>query len=414
MQLELRIARRMAEAEDGRGRSVMERIATVSVALSLAVMILSLAVVVGFKREISANMEGFSAHVVVTDIRGVHRMDAEPIRASEPLEEALRSEEGVLHLQRYARRAGIVRTKEAVEAVLLKGVDGEYDLTHFREWLTAGKMPRIGDSIRTKDILVSNRLANRLEAEVGDAVEMLFVESDEAPYRDRFKIAGFYSSGMEEMDDYVVLTDLRNVQRLSLWEGDQISGYEILTTSFADAADLAARIDHRLLYDEQFDSENVAAISVEEMNPGTFDWLKAHDVNAAVILVIMLVVAFFNMSVALLILVFERIRMIGVLKALGMQNSALRRIFLFRALRIALVGLVWGNGVGLALCALQQWFSLVKLDAEGYLLSAVPIALEWGWWLLLNGGFLVAILLLMQLPTAVVTTVKPDETMRYE
>ena len=219
---------------------------------------------------------------------------------------------------------------------------------------------------------------------------------------------------MEEMDDYSVLTDLRNVQRLSLWESYRISGYEILTTSFADAPRLAARIDHKLLYDETLESENVAALSVEEMNPGTFDWLKAHDVNAAVILVIMLVVAFFNMSVALLILVFERIRMIGILKALGMQNSSLRRIFLFRAARIARVGLLWGNGVGLALCAVQQWFAPIKLDAEGYLLSAVPIALEWDWWLLLNGGFVVVILLLMQLPTAVVTTVKPDETMRYE
>ena len=136
--------------------------------------------------------------------------------------------------------------------------------------------------------------------------------------------------------------------------------------------------------------------------------------NAVVILVIMLVVAFFNMSAALLILVLERIRMIGVLKALGMQNGSLRKVFLYRAAMIALRGFAWGNGIGLAVCWLQDHFHLLKLDAEGYILSAVPIALEWGWWLLLNVGFAVAIILLMLLPTSVVATVKPDETMRYE
>lgn len=414
MQLEFQIARRMARPTDGRKRSVMERIAVISVALSLSVMILSLAVVYGFKREIGAHMSGFASHVVVTDVRGMHRMDAEPIRVTQSLDSLLHADHGVLHLQRYARRGGIIRTAEAVEGVMLKGVGKEYDWSYFSKWLVEGELPRVGDSIRTKDLLLSKRLANRLEVRVGDRVEMLFVEAGEAPYRDRFKVVGLYASGMEEMDNTTLMTDIRNVQRLSMWEEEQISGYEIFTTSLADGKELAARLDHSLLYDEHIDAANAAAIWVEELYPQFFDWLKTHDVNAVVVLVIMLVVAFFNMSVALLILVMERIRMIGVLKALGMQHVSLRKIFLYRAAMIAMQGLLWGNGIGLAICWAQQHLQLVKLDAEGYLLAAVPIALECGWWLLLNIGFAAAIIGLMLVPTSVVATVKPDETMRYE
>ena len=169
-----------------------------------------------------------------------------------------------------------------------------------------------------------------------------------------------------------------------------------------------------LLYDEAEGTENLAVTSVTERYANIFDWLKAHDVNAAVIIVIMLVVAFFNMASALLILVLERTRMIGLLKALGMRNGPLRRIFLYRAAFIALRGMAWGNGVGLLLCLLQQWFHVVKLDSEGYLLSEVPIALEWGWWLLLNAGVLAVIVLLLVLPTYIISSIKPEQTIRYE
>lgn len=404
----------MARSTDGKSRSVMERIAVLSVAVSVAVMILSLAVVYGFKHDIRENMSGFAAHVVVMDVRGMHRTDAEPIRATPSLEVLFEQDPAVVHYQRFARRGGVVRTADAVEGVILKGVDGEFDWSHFERWLTEGALPRVGDSIRTKDLLLSESLAARLRVGVDDRIELLFVDADQMPYRDRFKVSGLYASGLEELDRTTLVTDLRNVQRLSQWEEEQVSGYELFTTSHEAGEALAARIDHELLYNESVESENATAIWVEQLYPQIFDWLKAHDVNALVILVIMLVVAFFNMSAALLILVLERIRMIGVLKALGMQNRSLRRIFLYRASMIAFRGLLWGNAVGVAICLAQQHFHLISLDAEGYILSSVPIALEWGWWLLLNVGFAGAILLLMQLPTTVVATVKPDETMRYE
>lgn len=414
MHVEFFIARRMAQPAPGNKPGVMERIAVVSVALSVMVMILALAVMQGFKREVTHRMTGFAAHAQLTDIRSVNTLDMRPVRSSAYLEGLIRATEGFRAMAPYAVRGGIVRTADAVQGIVLKGVDSTYDWSYFSEWLTEGELPRVGDSIRTKDLLLSRNLAERLMLSVGDRVEMLFVEADDLPRRDRFKVSGIYSSGMDEMDDAVVVTDLRNVQRLAEWGPDEVSGYEILTRKLSEADDFARRLGRTLLYDESEATDNLAVSSVTERYANIFDWLKAHDVNAAVIIGIMLAVAFFNMTSALLILVLERVRMIGLMKALGMRNGALRRVFLYRAAFIALRGLVWGNAVGAGLCLVQKQFHVVKLSSEGYLLSEVPVALEWGWWLLLNAGFAAAIVLLLVLPTYIISTVKPDETIRYE
>ena len=392
----------------------MERIAVGSVALGIAVMILAIAVVIGFKREVARKMEGLAAHVAVTDIRGVEALDAQPVVRNARIEELIRTTDGFVDMAPYAVKGGILRTDDAVGEVVLKGGGSDYDWSRFREWLVDGDLPRVGDSIRTKDILLSRVLADRLQLGVGDKVEMLFVEAAERPRRDRFKVTGIFDSGMEEMDRTMLLTDIRNVQRLADWGSDEISGYEIRTRSLDEAEAFARTLGRRFLYDEGDGTENLAVESVTERYANIFDWLKAHDVNAAVIIVIMLVVAFFNMTSALLILVLERTRMIGLLKALGMRNGLIRRIFLWRAAFVTLRGLCWGNLVGIGICLLQQWTHLVKLDSEGYLLSEVPVSLGWGWWLALNAGFIAAIVALLVIPTAVVARVKPEETIRYE
>ena len=392
MNLAFFIARRTAQHTPDNKPGVMERIAVISVALSVAVMILAMAVIMGFKHEVARKVTAFAAHTVVTDVRGVGTLDSEPVRRSARTEGLIRSTRGFASMAPYAVKGGIVRTADAV------GED----------------LPRVGDSIRTKDILLSRSLADRLMLGVGDRVEMLFVEAGDTPRRDRFKVAGIYSSGMDEMDNTVILTDLRNVQRLSDWAPDEISGYEVFTDDLAGADDFARRLGHTLLYDEDDATANLAVTSVTELYASIFDWLKAHDVNAAVIIVIMLVVAFFNMTSALLILVLERTRMIGLLKAFGMRNGQLRQVFLWRASFITLRGLAWGNAVGLGLCFVQRYFHVVRLSSEGYLLSEVPISLGWGWWLALNAGAVAAIVALLVVPTYIVSTVKPDESIRYE
>ena len=414
MNLAFFIARRTARLTPGNRPGVMERIAVGSVALGVAVMILTLAVVIGFKREVARKMEGFASHVTVTDIRGVDALDSRPVHRSARLEASIRSTDGFVAMAPYVLKGGIVRTADAVGEVVLKGVGPDYDTSLLGEWLVRGQMPRIGDSIRTKDMLLSQLLADRLEVGVGDRIEMLFVDGGERPRRDRFKVSGIYASGLDEMDRTMVFTDIRNVQRLCDWTADEISGYEIRVRALDEAPAFARTLGRTLLYDEGEGTENLAVESVTERYANIFDWLKAHDVNAAVVIGIMLVVAFFNMTSALLILVLERTRMIGLLKALGMRSRQIRAVFLWRAAFVALRGLGWGNLVGLGLCVLQHTTHLVKLNPEGYLLSEVPISLGWGWWLALNAGFIAVIVLLLMIPASIVSRIKPEETIRYE
>lgn len=391
----------------------MVRIAVVAVALSLCVMILSLAVIMGFKREITRRVVGFAAHVEVMDLRGVRSLESFPVQRTAELEEAIRSVGRVVWMAPYAVKGGVVKTPDAILGVRLKGVDGSYDWSFLRENLTEGALPRVGDSMRTKEILISESVAREMEIGVGDKVEMLFVESSGAPRRDRFKVSGLYATGMEEFDRTVVMTDLRNVQRLLEWNSDQISGYEITLEDFSQAGAFARQLNDHFADAEDESYWDLAAVSVQTLYPMLFDWLKTHNVNAVVILVIMVIVALFNMATALLTLVLERTRMIGLLKTMGMTNGALRRIFLYRALFIVVRGVFWGNVIGLGLCLVQYWFHLVRLDPTGYILSEVPVSVGLGWWLLLNVGVIAVILLLLLLPASIVSTVKPDRAIRY-
>lgn len=414
MNLEYFIARRLDRPSDGSRPGVMVRIAVVAVAVSVAVMILALSVIMGFKREITRKVVGFTAHAEVADIRSLRSLDVQSIRRGGEVERIIRSVDGFSSLSPYAVRGAIVRTDEGMQGVMLKGVDGAYDWSFLEGHLVAGALPRVGDSIRTKDVLIGRVVADELALGVGDRVEMLFVEPGEAPRRDRFRVSGIYDSGMEEMDRQVTMTDLRNVQRLSGWDADEISGYEVRVSEFSALDAFTRRLGHELLYSESEQTRNVAASSVRDRFPNIFDWLKAHDVNAAVIIVIMTVVALFNMTSALLILVLERTRMIGLLKAMGMTDRALQRIFLYRALGIVLRGLIWGNLVGLGMVFAQRTFHLVRLDAAGYLLSEVPVAFGWGWWLALNLGVAAVILLLLAVPAYIVSYIRPDESIRYQ
>lgn len=413
MNLEFFIARRIAQSAPGNRPGVMVRIAVVAVALSVCVMILSLAVIMGFKREITERVVGFAAHVEVVDLRGVRSLESYPVQRSAELEETIRSAGRVERMAPYAVKGGVVKTPDAILGVRLKGVDGSYDWSFFRENLTDGALPRVGDSVRTKEILISESVARELELGVGDKVEMLFVESSGQPRRDRFKISGLYATGMDEFDRSVVMTDLRNVQRLLDWPQELVSGYEITLENFSQAAAYARQLNMCFADAENEVFWDYAAVSVQTLYPALFDWLKTHNVNAAVILIIMVVVALFNMATALLTLVLERTRMIGLLKTMGMENGSLRRIFLYRALFIVVRGVVWGNVIGLGLCLLQHWLHLVRLDPTGYILSEVPVSVSLGWWLPLNIGVIAVILLLLLLPASIVSTVKPDRSIRY-
>ena len=414
MNLPLFIARRMTPDSGDNRPGIMVRIASAAVSISLAVMLLSIAVIRGFKTEISRRLVGFAAHTEVADIRSMHSMESAPVTPTPVLEKLLTDRPGLLSIAPYAAKGGIVRTDDGMQGILLKGIDPRYDTRFLASLLVEGELPRCGDSVRHKDVLLSLPAARRLNVAPGDKVELLFVEEDAAPRRDRFKVSGLYVSGMAEIDDLLAVTDIRNVQRLMGWTRGEVSGYELMTTSLAEAASFSAQLNRDLLYAEDEETVNLVATSIMQRYPWIFDWLRTHDVNAVVILTIMLLVALFNMTSVLLISVLERTRMIGLLKALGMNDVQLQRVFLCRAGFIMLRGMVWGNLIALTLCLVQRYGHVVKLDAAGYLLSEVPVSLGVGWWLGVNAGAALLILLLLALPAWMVSFVRPDESIRYE
>jgi lipoprotein-releasing system permease protein len=410
--VELFIARRIGSFRGGASKGVMVRIAMVTTAISVAVMIVAIAVIAGFRREISAKVTGFSGEVRIAALDYSFSTESRPMRLDRALEESVAEIAGFRAMMPYSLKGGLLKTADATQGVLLKGVDGSYDRGFWQSNLVEGDLPRAKDSVRHKDVLVSQVVARAMKLAVGDRVEMLFVNDDRPPRRDRFRVSGIYSSGLEEMDKVMILTDMANVQRLYDWEADQISGYEIYTDDPRRIEEFA-----KAAYVCTVELESDPPLMVRTIygdNPQLFDWLKTHDVNAAVIVTIMLVVAFFSLISALLIILLERTSMIGTLKALGMKNGAVRRIFLLRSAYILAAGLAVGNAVGIGFALLQKHTSLVKLDESGYFLSAVPIELGWEWIVALNAGMLAVLLALLVIPTDIVSRISPATTIRYQ
>ena len=375
-------------------------------------MILAVAVIMGFRVEISDKITAFTGHLKVQALDYGSGAESAPIGISREMESDIASLPGVRSVAPFALKTGLVKTGEATQGVLLKGVDGEYDLSFFEKCLVAGTLPRLTDSVRHKDLLISEGVGRMLRLAVDDRVEMLFMEGDR-PRRDRFRVCGLYSSGFGEMDNRFALTDIASVQRLNGWDEGQITGYEIMLDDMEGIVPAEETIAEAVLpYDNG--EPPMMMRSVTGDYPQLFDWLATHDVNAAVIIVIMIVVALISMISALLIILLERIRMIGVLKTLGMTNGSLRKIFVMRAAGIVLWGLVIGNAAGIGLALAQRAFGFLKLDETGYSLSQVPIALE-GWWIAaLDVGTLVVLVGLMVFPTSIVSSITPEKTIRYQ
>lgn len=414
MSFEYMLAERTARSGRASRARIMMRIATVSTALGIAVMIVTLAVVSGFRHRIYGDLRGFGSDVRVCDVRVLRSGSGEPMPLSDSFLEQLRRCEGVVAAWPYAEAAGMAKNGEQVAGLGIKGVDGACDLGWWRSRLVAGEMPSIGGDARTKDLLISRATASALRLGVGDKVEMLFMDGEGRPRRDRFVVSGLYDTGFEELDRTTALTDLRNVQRLSGWSSGEVSGYDLFLGDVRQADRLAEAVNDALLRSDLPETDGVVAVSVGERYPAVFDWLKAHDVNAAVVIAVMVAVAFFNMASALLILVLERTRMIGLLKAMGMENRRIRRIFLYRAAFIVGRGLLWGNLAAGLLCWFQARFHLLRLDPAGYMLSEVPVAVSAGWWLAVDVAAAGAILALLLVPAAFVARIRPDEAIKTD
>ena len=417
MRVEYMLALRTARSDRSSRASVMMRIAALSVAIGIGVMVVTLAVIGGFRYAIHTDLRGFAADVEVVDVTSQSGNDGDPVSFDEDFFASLQSLPEVEWVGLYANCGGMAKAGDNVCGLHLKGVGADYDLSWWQTKLVGGAMPQLGGEERQKEILLSQATARLLGLEVGDKLEMLFMGNGERPRRDRFKISGLYNTGFEEMDRVTALVDIRDVQRLSSWQSHQISGYDIRLNSAVQSAAVAEHIEDMIFeaYDEgNEDMASLTATTLAERNPVVFDWLKAHDVNATVIIVIMMVVLLLNMTSAMLIMVLDRTGMIGLLKAQGMRNGAVRRIFLWRAALLFLKGAAWGNGIALLLVGVQWLWQPVKLDPAGYMLSVLPVRVELWWLLLLNAGVLASTLLMMLVPSLIVARIHPDQTLKYK
>lgn len=413
MRTEFDIARRLSSRRDGNKAGVMERVATIATAVSLAVVVITLSVVVGFKEELDAKISGSVSDMVITapESRGV--VSSSAIERSEAIE-AFLADERVERYTVYRSKEGVIKSDDNIVGVLLKGVDSLYNMEFYRQSLTSGSLPRLTGDPRSKDVLVSQSIARKMDVEVGDRVEMVFIDANGLALRDRFAISGIYRTGVEALDNTYVLTDIRNVARL--YEGDEslVTGYEVWLKEGVDRRAMAEEFNvHR--FDIYFaEGIDTYAFAIDDIFVEVFSWLATHDVNAVAIVVIMIIVALLNMTTALLIIVFERKRMIGELRALGMRRRSIVEVFVYRALFILFRGVAWGVAVGVVVAIVEHYFRLIPLSSQDYMLDAVPAALCWGWWVVAIAATIVITLIVMLLPAMFSARISPSETMRYE
>lgn len=409
--VELFLASRITPKK-GERSGAMTGIARLCVALCFAVMLVALSVITGFEEAMHERLTGMESHISVEPAGSYYSLEKEPLVRNHDFEQRIAKFDHFSTVTPYASKAGIVKSNTAMQGAYLRGVTLDYDSLFLRSVLTEGSLPRIATPERKKDILISQTLAKLLEVEVGDKVEFIFTSPNSPIRRDAYKVSGIYSTGISSMEQNLTITDIRNVQRLNGWDENQVSGYMIMADEFDNVAELCGevRAEGYLAGDEQV----WRTLSIADQYPQIFDWLATHDINGAVIIIIMLAVALLNMISALLIIIFERIRTIGTLKALGMRNRSVQKVFMICGLRIILNGMLWGNIVGGGLLLIQHLTGFVSLDAEAYLLSAVPVGFEWGWWLGLNVGLPVVLLLLLTIPVGITSRIQPDQTLKYQ
>jgi len=410
---ELYIARRLLRGGSQRkSTGLMVSISIFGIALSIAVMLIAVAITTGFKQEIGNKVTGFAADIQITNLDSNHSLyNMSPISADQPFLGELNLIPEVRHIQQYCIKPGIIKSREEIQGIVLKGIGRDFDWGFFHKNMVEGSVLQLPDSVPSNEIILSKHIANLLQLKLGDDLVVYFIQE---PYRfRRLTIAGIYSTGLVELDKIYALVDMRHIQNLNDWTPDQISGFEIFIRDFN-------RID--LATDKVFDlagfrlSEDGSSLNVQnirEMYSQIFDWLSLQDTTVAIILALMVLVAGFNMISGLLIIILERTSTIGVLKALGANSGFIRKIFLYESAYFVGKGLLWGNVIALILCWVQWKFGVMSLDQESYFLDKVPVSIHLLQIIVINAGAAFSILLMLILPTAIISKISPESTIKY-
>jgi len=391
------------------------RIALFGIALGLAVMIVSVAVITGFKTEIRNKVIGFGAHIQIINYDSRNSYEVPPISQNQPFLDKLKTMNDIESVQVFATKPGMIKTDESIQGIVFKGVDQYYDWSFFQKTLVAGQLPLLNDTNRINEILISENVSRLLKIKTGDSAILYFInESEVTPRMLQLKVCGIYRTSLEEFDNLFIIGDIKQVQRLNDWQTDEISGFEILVSDFKKI-DIIEQEVRNLVVD--YSRENSAILRTESITrqyPQIFDWLSILDMNVWVILFLMVMVAGFNMISALLVLILERSTMIGVLKALGSPNWSIRKVFLYLSVFLTSRGMLWGNAIGIAIILLQKLFHIIKLNPATYYVDVVPVNFNIVHILLLNIGCIAVTTLMLVIPSYLVSKISPDKSIRFD
>ncbi len=396
------------------------KIGIIGIVLGVSVMLLTLSIVFGFKHEIINKITGLTTHIVISNVNINASNEPEPIKISADTLKLLKQIPTIKYIQVTAFKNGILKTKTQNEGVILKGVTKEYDFSFIKSYLQEGTLPNFNDNELNKQILISRGLADKLDLKLNQKLKIYFISQHQVfdsianqqiiKYEPRSKaltICGIFKTSFAEFDDNLTFVDLKQIQRLNYWDSLQVANYEIKVNDFEQNDITITKLQDILGY-------NYNVTSVKELYSNIFIWLDKLDINGIIIIVLMVIVATINMVTALLILILERTNMIGLIKALGMSNVNVRKIFLFISLKLIGKGLLWGNIIGIGLCLLQYYFKLVKLDSATYYVEYVVIDINWWYILLLNVGTFLTCLVMLFLPTLIITKLTPIKTLKFD
>lgn len=415
MNWKLFVAKRIYRSNEG-GKEVSKpaiRIAMWGIAVGLAVMIIAVSVVVGFKNEVRGKVVGLGSDITVTDLDSQNSYETNPVSVNDSLMHVFRTTEGVKHVQRYSTKAGMIMTDDNFLGMVLKGVAEEYDWDFLSKHLQEGEIPVFSDTASSNRTLISRTIANKLHIKIGDKLYTYYVNGDQVRAR-RLEVAGIYQTNFSVYDDLFLLTDLYTVNRLNSWKPEQVSGVELEIKDYARKEEIKELLRDKI--DMQTDSygSTYYVQSIEEMNPQIFAWLDLLDLNVWVILILMTGVAGFTMISGLLIIILERTNMIGILKALGANDWAIRKVFLSFSVFLIGRGMLLGNLIGLTFVVLQSHFRLFKLDPATYYVDAVPVEFNLWLFLLLNVCTLIVSVWMLIGPSYLITRIHPAKSIRFE
>ena len=389
------------------------RIATAGVAIGLAVMLISVSVVLGFKHTIRDKVIGFGSHIQVGSFMTLQTGDFYPIQMDDSMLTVLKTIPGVKHVQRYAMKQGILKTNHDFLGVILKGIEAEYDTTFLHQNMRQGHIPRFTDNASSNKILISQSIADKLGVKANDKIYSYFIDKNGVRTR-RFTIEGVYQTNLSQYDDITCFTDLYTAVRLNGWEDDQTTGAELTVKDFSQLDDVENLVVKKVNRTLDHYGETYSSKTIRELCPQIFSWLDLLDLNVWIILALMIAVAGVTMISGLLIIILERTVMIGILKALGARNKTIRHTFMWFAAFIIGKGMLIGNIVGLGLISLQQFTGLVKLNPQTYYVNTVPVEYNIPLFIILNVATLLICLFVLIAPSYLISHIHPAKSMRYE